>query len=51
VCPGLVHAPDEGVDLGLAVAGLATLDVVQALLVNAATGAVERNNSKVRATG
>lgn len=35
---GLVHAPDQGIDLVLAVASLAALHIVQALLVNAATG-------------
>ena len=40
-CQGLVHAPDQGVDLVLAVAGLATLHIVQALLVNATTGTAE----------
>lgn len=54
VCPaGLVHAPDQGVDLGLTVAGLAALNVVQALLVNAATGAVQgmRETARVSHVG
>jgi hypothetical protein len=42
----LVHAPDEVVDLALAVACLAALHVVQALLVNAAACTAKEKQAK-----